>query len=291
MEIVTKRRPSEFLLGLVLLCHPLPVLLHILAVTVFALVAAWPRLDWGVIGLVIAAHAAMQISIAILNDYCDRRLDAESDRAKPIPRGWVKPQEALVAGLAMIVLMVLLLLPLNWLALLVSLGYLTLGQGYNLGLKSTPLSGVVFALAMPLIPLYAFAGVGHFLPVLLWLVPIGLLLGVALNLANSLPDLEKDAEGGARTLAVVLGVRRSFNISRSLILLAGLLVALLTFSNIVPAQRNVIVGVLGYTTIALAAMFIFFGPQRPLQTRKPYFLLVALTCIILGGGWLLGVFL
>src|SRR6266700_2234344 len=88
---------------------------------------------------------------------------------------------------------VLLLLPLHRLALLISLCYLALGQGYNLGLKSTPLSGIVFALAMPLIPLYAFAGVGRTLPFLFWLVPVGCLLGVALNLANSLPDIPGDA--------------------------------------------------------------------------------------------------
>lgn len=291
MEIVTKRRPSDFLKGLFLLSHPLPVLLHILGVTIFALVASWPHFNWLVIGLVVAAHAAMQISIAMLNDYCDRRLDAEGKRAKPIPLGLIKPTEALIAGLIAVVLMIILLLPLNPQALLISLAYLALGQGYNLGLKSTPLSGLVFALAMPLIPLYAFTGVGHFLPVLLWLIPIGFLLGVALNLANSLPDLEEDAAGNARTLAVMLGVKHSFNLARGLILLASLLIALLTFLNIVPAQRRITSIILALTAIALVTMFSLFGPRRPLDTRKPFFLLVALTCIVLGGGWLLGVFL
>src|SRR5204862_3970415 len=104
----------------------------------------------------------------------------------PIPRGLVSPREALIVGLVMIGVMVLLLLPLSPLALLVSLCYLALGQGYNLGLKSTPLSGIVFALAMPLIPLYAFVGVGRTLPFLLWLVPVGFFLVIALYVGNSL---------------------------------------------------------------------------------------------------------
>src|SRR6266581_5528293 len=99
----------------------------------------------------------------------------------------------------MIVVMAVLLIPLNPLALLVSLCYLALGQAYNLGLRSTPLSGIVFALAMPLIPLYAFVGVGRPLPYLFWLVPVGFLLGVALNLANSLPDLEEDEANGTKS--------------------------------------------------------------------------------------------
>ena len=66
--------------------------------------------------LVIAAHTAMQISIAMINDYCDRDLDAVSKPEKPIPRGLVSPHEALIAGLLMIVVMVLLLLhSIHWL--------------------------------------------------------------------------------------------------------------------------------------------------------------------------------
>ena len=210
MEIIRKRRAGEIAYGLFLLSHPAPVLLHVIGVTVFTLLAVWPRPMWGVILLVIGAHSAMQISIAMINDYCDRHLDTASKPKKPIPRGLVSPREALIAGLIMTIVMLLLLLPLPRLALLISLAYLALGQGYNLGLKSTPFSGIVFALAIPLIPLYAFAGAGHTLPVLFWLVPVGVLLGVALNLANSLPDIQGDATNGARTLAVVLGVKWSF---------------------------------------------------------------------------------
>ena len=208
MQITKKRTFNDILLGFYLLSHPIPVLFHIVAVTIFTLLAAWPHFTWNVIMLVIAAHAAMQVSIAMINDYCDRDTDALSKPEKPIPRGLIYPREALIAGLLMIVIMLVLLIQLPVLALIISLCYLALGQAYNLGLKSTPLSGIVFALAMPLIPLYAFAGVGRTPPVIWWLVPAGFLLGIALNLANSLPDLEEDEAHGVRTLAVVLGVRR-----------------------------------------------------------------------------------
>ena len=64
MEITKKRQFNDIVLGFYLLSHPVPVMLHILAVTVFTLLAAWPHFAWGIIALVIAAHAAMQISIA-----------------------------------------------------------------------------------------------------------------------------------------------------------------------------------------------------------------------------------
>ena len=164
MDIVRKRRFSDVVLGFFLLSHPLPVLLHVIGVSIFTLLAAWPVFTWGTIALVIAAHTAMQISIAMINDYCDRRLDAVGKPTKPIARGLVTPREALIGGVVMMAVMLLLLLPLNRLALVLSLCYLVLAQGYNLGLKSTPLSGVMFALAMPLIPAYAFAGVGASCP-------------------------------------------------------------------------------------------------------------------------------
>src|SRR6266567_7166288 len=291
MEITKKRRLSDIILGFFLLSHPGPVLLHIIAVTVFALLAAWPHPLWGVIALVIAAHAAMQLSIAVLNDYCDRRLDAASKPAKPIPRGLVRPGEALFAGALLIIVMIVLLLPLNRLVLPISLCYLALGQGYNLGLKSTPLSGIAFALAMPLIPLYAFVGVGRTLPFLFWLVPVGCLLGVALNLANALPDIPGDAAKGARTLAVVLGVKRSFVACQLLLVLGATLIGVLTLTQLIPAQPWLIVATLVFTCLAIGMMLVFFGPEKPFWTWKAHFYLVVLTCIVLTGGWLGGVLL
>jgi 4-hydroxybenzoate polyprenyltransferase len=289
MEIAGKRRPGSKLMGLFLLSHPLPVLLHIFGVSVFALLAAWPLFPWGTIALVIGAHAAMQVSIAMINDYCDRELDAASRPEKPIVRGLVTPGEALVAGIVMMLLMLLLLLPLNRLALAISLCYLALAQAYNLGLKSTPLSGLLFALAMPLIPAYAFAGLGRVLPVIFWLIPVGFLLGITLNLANALRDLEEDAAHGARTLAVTLGVKGSFAVSELFLLLSALLAAILTFTRLVPAQPWIVSSVVLLSLLSLIACLLFFGPQRPAGTRKLYFYLIALTSIVLAGGWLLGV--
>ncbi len=289
MEIVKKRRPAEIASGYFLLSHPGPVFIHIIGVSVFILLAAWPRPIWGTILLIIAAHTAMQISIAMINDYCDRRLDAASKPQKPIPKGLIRPHEALISGLFMMVIMLLLLLPLNPLALLISVAYLALGQGYNLGLKSTPFSGIVFALAIPLIPLYAFAGAGHIPPILIWLLPVGTLLGVALNLANSLTDLEEDATNGARTLAVVLGVKRSFLLCRILIVASVALIAMLAIVQVVPARTWIIVPTLIITCLAVVVMLLCFGSESPLPTRKLHLYVAAFTCIVLAGGWLIGV--
>ncbi len=291
MHIARHRRPLEILYGFYLLSHPIPVLFHTIAVAGFALVAAWPHFNWGVIALVIAAHTAMQLSIASLNDYCDRQLDTLGKKRKPIPLGLVRPNEALIFGLFLTVIMLLLLLPLNPLALLVSCLYLAFGQGYNLGLKSTPLSGVVFALAIPLIPLYAFLGVGHVLPVILWLVPVAALLGIALNLANALADIEEDAANGARTLAVVLGSQGVYIACPLLIIFSMLLIGGLTLAGIVPAQTQLVVATLFITGASALGLLLFFRPDSVIRTGKRYFYLVVSTCIVLAAGWLIGVLL
>jgi 4-hydroxybenzoate polyprenyltransferase len=268
-----------------MLAHLERILLILVVVALFAVRATWPNPPWTLILLLLAGQAAMQCSIGIINDYCDRRLDTHGGRNKPIVRGLIRPQEALVTGLLMIVIMLIILVPLNHIALLAALGYLALGQSYNLGLKSTPLSGILLALALPLLPLYAFAGVGRIPAMIIWFLPIGALLGVALNIANSLPDIEGDAAGNAHTLAVTLGVKGSFIACPLLIALAALLIGALTIFQLVPAQGWLMAPILALTGLCLVIMLVFFGPEKPIQTRKVYFYLDALVSIVLAGGW------
>jgi 4-hydroxybenzoate polyprenyltransferase len=285
VEAKKKRSVGDMVVGFWMLGHVEPIIFILTVVALFAVRATWPRPPWTLILLLLAGQAAMQLSIGILNDYCDRRLDALGGKNKPIVLGLIRPHEALLAGLLMIAIMFVILLPLNLIALLAALGYLALGQIYNLGLKSTPLSGILFALAMPLLPLYAFAGVGRIPSMVIWFIPIGAILGVALNLANSLPDIEEDAAGNAQTLAVTLGAKGSFLACPLLIALAALLIGALTIFQLVPAQLWLMLPILVLTGLGLVIMLIFFGPQKPRRTRKVYFYLAALLSLLLAGGW------
>jgi len=285
VEAKKQRSVGDMVVGFWMLGHVEPIILILAVVALFAVRATWPRPPWTLILLLLAGQAAMQLSIGILNDYCDRRLDALGGKNKPIVLGLIRPHEALLAGLLMIAIMFVILLPLNLVALLAALGYLALGQIYNLGLKSTPLSGILFALAMPLLPLYAFAGVGRIPSMVIWFLPIGAILGVALNLANSLPDIEEDAAGNAHTLAVTLGAKGSFLACPLLIALAALLIGALTIFQLVPAQLWLMLPILVLTGLGLVIMLVFFGPQKPRRTRKVYFYLTALLSLLLAGGW------
>ncbi len=283
-----RRNLRDIAVGIFLLCHPVPVAFHVIAVMALALLAGWPHITWSTFVLVVFAHAAMQLSIAILNDYCDRQLDAASKRQKPIVRGFIRPREALYLAVLLFVIMLMLLLFLNTWALLISLFYYILGLSYNLGLKSTLLSGIVFALAIPLIPLYAFVGMNNLSPIVLWLVPVAALSGVAVNLANALPDFEADAAHQARTLAVVLGLRRSFLLCPLLLFLSMLLILLLILTGETPAHAWIVAPAFGLCCVLLAIMRLYYGPQQPASTRRSYFYLIVLVCFLFIGGWLIG---
>jgi 1,4-dihydroxy-2-naphthoate octaprenyltransferase len=119
----------------------------------------------------------------------------------------------------------------------------------------------------------------------IWFIPIGAILGVALNLANSLPDIEEDAAGNARTLAVTLGAKGSFLACPLLIALAGLLIGALTIFQFVPAQLRLMLPILALTGLGSVIMLVFFGPRKPRWTRRAYFYLAALLSLLLAGGW------
>jgi len=284
--VVAKRNPADVLVGFFWLCHPGPIVFNGIAVTVFALLASWGDIHWKILALAVSAHIAMQLSIAILNDYCDRERDVLSKKNKPIVRGLVLPREALFTSLFMMLVMVVLLIPLNRGALLISVIYLALGQSYNLGLKTTPWGGVVFSLAIPLLPVYGFVAVNHFVPLVLWQMPVTAPLGLALHLANTLPDIEQDAANQLRNIAVVLGVRRSMIATSLLILLAAAVIMVLKITGLIPAQAWLLFPTWITAILSVAVLYVVFGSRTSHQARQTYFYFVVLTCLVLAGGWI-----
>jgi len=223
----------------------------------------------------------------MMNDYCDRYRDAISQPAKPIVRGLVTPREAFIASLLMGIVMVAVQLRLPPLALIISFGYLALGQSYNMGLKSSIFSGLILAMMFALIPLYIFAGINKLIPIAFWLVPVGFLMGAALNLANSLPDVEGDKKNGARTLAVTLGLRGSFLVCYALMLSSLALIGILTLTHTVVSLPWVTYPLLALSVLVLLIMNVVFGPNKPIETRRAYFIIVAVMSIGIAFVWFL----
>ena len=198
--------------GFVRIVHPFPSLV-VTAVTL-ALVPLADRHASGWLYVALGlGMLAYQFSIGIANDFVDRAEDALTKPSKPLARGDLSPGLAvrlcaLLAGAGMVATFALE--PLPW---AIGIAGLACGLAYDVWLKRTVLSWLPMAVAFPLIPVWVFAAAGAWDELLWWCFPLGLLLGVAVHLANQLPDLAAEAGGPVRGAAHRLQGRRAFALS------------------------------------------------------------------------------
>jgi 1,4-dihydroxy-2-naphthoate octaprenyltransferase len=92
---------------------------------------------------------------------------------------------------------------------IIAIVVLAAGIWYDLGAKGTVFSWVPFAIFIPSLPLWGFAGANKFEPMLLLAYPLGAPISLALNVSNTLPDIDEDLAGGVRGLAHQLGTLRA----------------------------------------------------------------------------------
>jgi len=150
--------------------------------------------------------AGFQVSIGAINDVSDRDHDAVAQPWKAIPSGRVSLRTArsvAVGGASVGILASLLLGPAT---LAVGLMGLAIGVAYDLGLKRTAWGWLCFAVALPLVPVFAWLGAGAGLPPqVATLFLLGGLAGTELAIANGLVDAPGDGQLGARGIAIRLG--------------------------------------------------------------------------------------
>ncbi len=141
----------------------------------------------------------LQFGIGAANDWADAAPDATARPAKPIPAGLIRRPVAarIAAGAAMggLALAALAGLP----ALAVAAVGLATGLVYDLRLKRTRWSWLPYAVGIPLLPVFAWIGATGSLPAsFAVLVPIAMVAGAALAVANAVADVEGDQARGDR---------------------------------------------------------------------------------------------
>jgi 4-hydroxybenzoate polyprenyltransferase len=228
----------------------------------------------------------IQFCIGAVNDLFDEELDARSKPRKPIPARLVSRHEAAaVALLAGATGLGMAAVVRQFDPILLMMAAVMLGAGlvYDARLKSTAFGWVCFAVAFPILPVFAWYGATVTLPPR-WevLLPAALLAGPALQLANGLVDYETDRAAGLRTLPVVLGGRLSLLAMAALLLtIHGL--AWLTLAPSAGPPATLLIA----TASALAVGGIVLSARPHSRSRGVGWTLQAASIAVLAVSWLL----
>jgi 4-hydroxybenzoate polyprenyltransferase len=225
----------------------------------------------------------LQFGIGAANDWADAAADATARPAKPIPAGLVRrPTAARIAGgaaAAGLALAALAGLP----TLAVAAAGFATGLVYDLRLKRTRWSWLPYAVGIPLLPVFAWIGAAGSLPAsFAVLVPIAMVAGAALAVANAVADVEGDLAAGIETIATSLGLdqaRRIGGALEGLVVLAALSSAALLGGD--PAWL-VVAG--GGSIVVLVGLAL--GWSRRPTTRRHGWEVQAVGLAIVAAGWL-----
>jgi 4-hydroxybenzoate polyprenyltransferase len=248
--------------ALIIASHPGPSL----AITAMATVLAAEAARRG-IGPLLTAPAVLagQFSIGWSNDACDAPRDIAAGRGdKPAARGevsvralWTAAAVSAAAGLALAAAISPLTLACN--ALLIVPGW-----AYNLGLKSTPGSGLMYLLGFAPLPALAASTLpGSPAPRVIVCVAAAL-VGLGAHFVNVLPDLSADLRSGVHGLPQLVAARWGPGAARgaALALLLGASVLLVVAAS--PGRRWIALAGLGCSGL-LAVAGALGGGRTPFR--------------------------
>jgi len=234
-------------------------------------------------GLLLATSMLLlQLGIGAVNDWADAPADAQAQPDKPIPAGLVPRVAAAWIAAAMVAMGLALAATAGAAALAVACAGLAAGLAYDLWLKGTRWSWVPYAVGIPLLPLFGWVGAtGEVPPALGVLLPVAMLAGAALAVANALADLERDESAGIETVATVLGIVVARRVGA--VLQGGVAVAALGSALLLGGSPGgIAVGVGG---VAIMALGVALGWGRGRRARQRAWEIQAVGLAVLAAGW------
>jgi protoheme IX farnesyltransferase len=255
--------------GLFRLVHPFPSFL--VAGVTAALV---PFADSGATpGLYVQLGLGMllyQFAIGATNDISDAEDDAAAKPGKPLAAGRVSPRAARLTAISCLLGGLAVTAPLALGPWMIGVGGASLGLAYNFWLKRTPFSWLPLSLALPLVPVWAFAAADAWDAFLWWAFPVGVLFGAAVHFANELPDL--GAGTRTRGAAHLAGRRRAYGIAMASFG-AGLSLVVIVLATRAPAQA-------AFVAIAGIVAFLLSPRATRLFGRNGLFGIVSATAAL-----------
>ncbi|MGB2286796.1 MAG: 4-hydroxybenzoate octaprenyltransferase [Porticoccaceae bacterium] len=150
----------------------------------------------------------MRAAGCVINDYADRKVDGAVRRTahRPLPQGEITPQQALMLFFVLLTVALGLVLMLNKLTVLFSIGGLLLAASYPFLKRLTHLPqlglGAAWAWTIPM----AFVAERQALPPALWLLFAAVILWtVAFDTYYAMVDRDDDVKVGIKSSAILFG--------------------------------------------------------------------------------------
>jgi 4-hydroxybenzoate polyprenyltransferase len=282
MMSMTQPSRREILHGYLVLPHAVPIVVVMVATATFALIAAggWP--GTGTIVRLLGAMLGAQLAIGAMNEIVDADLDAIAKPDKPIPAGLVSRRGAGIVVVVGIVLMSALSLGFGVGSFLLCALGTGAGIAYSVWFKRTIWSWIPYLVALPLLPIWVWATLDTVRTGILAVYPIGVAAVVAVQIAQSFPDIEADRRTGVRTLAVALGATRARRVCWGAMILAVVLAVCLA-----PwlTDRPSLVWIAAPVPLALVALNSIVWRRHPQRGVMALFPCIAVGTAVLGAGW------
>ena len=183
------------------------------------LILLWPTLwalwfasgglpDFKILTVFVLGVILMRAAGCVINDYADRDFDPHVERTKqrPIATGHVQPKEALALFAVLSLIAFGLVLLLNTMTILLSIGGAILAAGYPFMKRYTHLPqaflGMAFGWAVPM----AYAAETQSLPLVSWLLYLAVILwALVYDTMYAMVDKDDDLKIGVKSTAILFG--------------------------------------------------------------------------------------
>ena len=228
----------------------------------------------------------LQASIGTLNDLVDIGRDRGHKPGKPLPRGLVPIPAARAIAAGGLLLGLALSFAVRPILVVIAVAGVATGYVYDLRLKTSRWSWLPFTIGIPLLPVYAWLGATGRLPAaFLVLVPLAVMGGAALALANELADDERDRGAGVETSVGALGRARAWRLG------AGLqaLVAVVAAGSLIVGGAPLLALGAADGAIAVTMIGLALGRSRLPGTRERGWEIQAIGLAALAVAWLAGI--
>jgi 4-hydroxybenzoate polyprenyltransferase len=166
------------------------------------------RPDWSLVAIFIIGTVLMRSAGCAINDYADRDFDKHVKRTaqRPITAGLIRPKEALLVALVLVLISFALILPLNALTKQLSIAAVIIAASYPYFKRFFAIPqaylGIAFGFGIPM----AFAATLNTVPAAAWWLLLGnVFWSVAYDTEYAMVDREDDLKIGMMTSAITFG--------------------------------------------------------------------------------------